>query len=146
MTARLIVLAGLVSVEKAFLAAELGAFWAQQGLSVVILDNIARIAIDAETVGGARVTRASGDVLPHLPYILEQADADVLILAASETLAPDAVFTAVGALDNVRVTVLGLVDTRTCDCFPHIRAQLEAESDAVIHMPYALDAVLALLD
>lgn len=145
MTARLIVLAGLVSVEKAFLAAELGTFWAQQGLSVVILDNIARIAIDPETVGGARVMRAAEDVLPHLPYILAQTDADVMILAVSETLAPDTLFTALGTLDDVRLTVLGLVDTRTCDCFPHIRAQLEAESDAVIHMPYTLDAVLALL-
>lgn len=146
MTPRLIVLAGLVSVEKAFLAAELGTHWAQHGLSVAILDNIARIAIDPETVGGAQVTRAAGDVLPHLPYILAQADADVMIMAASETLAPDALFTELALIDGVQVTILGLIDLRTCDCFPHIRKLLEAESDAVIHMPYDLNAVLALLD
>lgn len=145
MTARLIVLAGLPSIEKAFLAAELGAFWAQQGLSVAILDNIARIAIDPETVGRARVTRAAGDMLPHLPYLLTQTPADRVIFAASETLPTDALFAALDSLDGVRVTVAGLIDTRTCDCFPHMRAQLEADADTVIHIPYDLRAVVAAL-
>ncbi len=146
MTAHLIVLAGLPSMEKALLAAELGAFWAQQGLAVTILDNIARLAIDPETVCGAQVMRVAGEALPHLAHLLAQTRADTVIFAVSETVPIDALFATLSALDGVRVTVAALIDTRTCDCFPHLRAQLEADADVVIRLPYDLRAAVAALD
>lgn len=144
---KLIVLAGLVAVEKAQLAAELANAWSGAGQRVLLLDNITRIAIDQEWVAAAHIERHTGSILPRLAAILAQANAGTVILAASETIAPDDLFSAIDGLPAaLQIVTLALIDLRTCDCFPHLRALLEDYADLVVNLPYDTGALLAALD
>jgi hypothetical protein len=140
---KLIVLTGLVAVEKAELALELAEHYRQQGQSVTVLDNIARMPIQTNAVS---VQRIEGDSLTQLSYWLTRANSDVVIFAVSEQVHPDTLFV---TLDNlyhqsatIEIQTLALIDTRTCDCFPHVRESLEAYADVVVMLPYSLNEVL----
>lgn len=130
---RLIVLAGLVSVEKTELAARLAGHYTQAGLSVTLLDNGSRLP--AQIHGALRV----GDLRAELLPLLQAVTSEVVILAASETLLPDDLFVLLSdmkqQLSGLTVQTIALIDTRTCDCFPQFRLSLEAEADVVIHLP-----------
>ena len=139
-------LTGLVSVEKGELAAQLAEHFAGQGQTVTVLDNISRLPVEHPT-NGVTVQRMEGDVLSQLPDLLLSMCSDVVVFAVSEQAHPDDVFTALAALhdhyDEVEVRTLALIDLRTCDCFPHVREQLELYADNVLMLPYKLDEVLS---
>jgi hypothetical protein len=140
---KLIVLTGLVAVEKAELALELAEHYVQNGQSVTVLDNIARIAIQTNAIP---VWRIEGDSLTQLSYWLTRANSDVVIFVVSEQVHPDTLFVALDNLhnqfDTIEIQTLALIDTRTCDCFPHVRESLEEYADVVVMLPYSLDEVL----
>lgn len=142
---KLIVLCGLVSVEKISLALHLSQALAQAGWRVTLLDNIARLAISTEEAA-VPLVRVSGDILPQLPALLRSDDSDVVIFTASEELTPDALFVALAdlqaQLDNLQVQTIAMIDLRTCDCFPHLREQFEQNADLVLHMPFVVEEVL----
>jgi hypothetical protein len=136
---------GLVSVEKAELAALAANHVTGSGRRAVIFDGGARLRVDSEWVAAARLVRLDG--LAQLPGLLAASDEDVAILAAPETAATDAVFAALAALERpgLTLTTAALIDLRTCDCFPNLRAELEASADVTLAIPYALpDALHAL--
>lgn len=133
------VLAGLVSVEKAEMAAALARHLTQAGQSVTIIDHSRRVPLAADAAADVPVIRLTGDLQTGLLPLLAGLTSAVIILTVSETLAPDALFT---LLDDVRqqrpdldVRTAALIDSRTCDCFPHFRASLEAGSDVIVRLP-----------
>lgn len=138
---------GLVSVEKAELAAQIANHVTGSGRRGVIFDGGARLRVDSEWVTAARLARLDADGLARLPDLLAASDEDVAILAAPETAATDAVFAALAALERpgLAITTAALIDLRTCDCFPNLREELESSADVTLAIPYALsDALRAL--
>lgn len=142
---RVIVLAGLVVIEKIDLAVELSEHFAEQGERVTVLDNITRLPIDPERVFRPSYQRVNGDVLDSLPDVLSEIDADTVIFVASENYTPDDLFIALDELSAYDVQALALLDLRTCDCFPNMRRLFEDYADTVLHMPYDLEDVIARL-
>lgn len=140
---RVIVLTGLVSVEKAQLAQDLAhEFQAEQ--SVTIIDNIARLPIDTSLP--ALIKRFEGDIVPQFAEIVSEAHSDILIIALSEQTHPEKLFV---ATDNLReanpdwqIYTLAMIDIRTCDCFPNVRQALEMYADISVMIPYQLDDIV----
>jgi hypothetical protein len=144
----LIVLMGLMSIEKAELAALLANHVTASGRSAVIIDGVQRMNVDREWVALARLVRLGTDGgLAGLPALVSASSEEVAILAAPETAPPDAVFAALAALDRpgLTITTAALIDLRTCDCFPHLREELESSADVTVELPYALPDVLRAL-
>ncbi len=139
----LIVLTGLVSVEKTQLAVHLARHYAEQGQRVTVLDNIARLPMDSDPFDQPPM-RIAGDISRLLPQVLDHVQADVAILAASEAANPDDLFVALDALHDthpaIRPWTVALIDTRTCDCFPQIRERLEMYADRVATLPVDWEA------
>lgn len=140
---KLIVLTGLVVIEKINLTVELADFYLKQGQSVSIIDNIARIPIDTE-VAPVMPVRINGDITQQTKIIAEQ-NSDIVLLAVSESTNPDTLFTSLellrDTLPNLEIFTIALIDLRTCDCFPNVRERLELYADQVVMMPYKLEEV-----
>ncbi|MAS36481.1 MAG: hypothetical protein CL610_20930 [Anaerolineaceae bacterium] len=141
---RLIVLAGLVSVEKTELAVMLAQYFVRRGQTVTLIDNVSRTPMPP--VEAVQQVRIEDDPAPVLLSTLENLTSDVVIFAASETVPPDVLFL---LLDDVQqqlpalaVQTLALIDTRTCDCFPQFRVSLESYADGVINLPVEWASVL----
>ncbi|GAB5490782.1 MAG: hypothetical protein Phog2KO_09970 [Phototrophicaceae bacterium] len=141
---KVIVLTGLVSIEKAQLTRDLATYFTDEK-SVVVIDNIARLALEdsPETV---TVKRYSEDISKKLGAILQENPSDIAIVALSEQAHPEKLFIELDDLqeqrDDWQIYTLALIDTRTCDCFPNVREALELYADISIMMPYSLDEVL----
>lgn len=142
---KLIVLMGLVSVEKHEAAQMLAQHYNEQGQTVALLDNVARLPLTVNAMPES-AQRLDGDALTQLPHVLARSEADVVILALSERAEPAASFVALDALyDHVvdlNLQILALIDTRTCDCFPNVRESLELHADAVLNLPISYQDLL----
>lgn len=142
---KLVVLAGLITVEKIQLARELASFFKQQALKVLVLDNVARLPMKPGNFD-VPVQRITDDITIQLKHLLQNSDADLLILALSEQIHPDDCFIMLENLSDtiaeIDIRSIALLDTRTCDCFPNLRENLEQYADLSIYLPYRLDEVL----
>jgi hypothetical protein len=134
---RLTAVLGLVVQEKINYVRDRATHLHEQGQRVRVLDHIARLPIDPASVP-CPVQRINGTIqAQHIHAHTSVASGiDELLLAVSETAHPDEVFATLAWLDTVQLTTVALIDTRTCDCFPHVREKLEALADSVIHLPY----------
>lgn len=136
---RLIVLAGLVSVEKIELAVELGQYLVDTGSTVTIIDNVRRLAVDEFGLNSTALIRLGGELRDSLLSALEAATTDVALLAVAETMPPDDLFLLLhdlrDSLPGLEIQTLALIDTRTCDCFPQLRVSLEEGADVVVNLP-----------
>lgn len=145
---KMIVLTGLVSIEKVQLTRDLVQYFANDK-SIIIIDNIARVAIDnlPDTVS---IKRYDGNITKKLSEIVHEAPADIVIVAISEQAHPEKLFVALDDLQEQQsdweIYTLALIDTRTCDCFPNVREALELYADVSVMMPYELDEVLTYVD
>jgi hypothetical protein len=142
---RVIVLAGLVSVEKIELAAVLAKRLIDAGQTVTVIDHQSRMPLHDVRFDGTLRARIDGDLQDGLLPALTDAVSDAVLLLVSETVPPDDLFT---LLDDARraapaldVYTLALIDTRTCDCFPEFRVTLEAYADEVVRLPAVWDDV-----
>lgn len=141
---KLIVLTGLVVIEKMHLTQELATHFEKRGKKVFILDNIARLPMKHE-ISNVVVQRITGDITIQLKDILHNLDADIVLLASSEQGHPDNLFTTFDTLSDtldINILTLALIDLRTCDCFPTVRETLEQYADVSILLPYKMDEVL----
>ena len=77
---KLIVLTGLVSVEKIEIAQDLASFFNKQGMKVAVLDNVARLLMNPKEFS-IPVQQIAGDITLELEKVLFQMEADVVILA-----------------------------------------------------------------
>lgn len=138
---KLIVLTGLVAFEKIQLAAEL----AQVFPEARVIDNVARLAMDSE-IFASPVERIVGDILPHLPRLLEDLP-EMTILGVSEEVNPHALAIVLESImarqPELEIITIALIDLRTCDCFPSLRQAFEETADVSFLMPYNLAEVLA---
>ncbi len=142
---KVIVLTGLVSIEKAQLARDLANHFSDK--RVTIIDNIARLPIDP--IDDAQIKRYEEDITKQLPEILHKVPADIAIVAISEQVHPEKLFIALDDLQEQsdwQIYTLALIDTRTCDCFPNVREALELYADISVMMPYKIDEVLTYVD
>ena len=136
---RLIVLSGLVTVEKIDLAVELAEHFTQQEQSVTIIDNGQRLRIKDDGLNDAALVRLDDDLAESLLPALDVITSDVTLLVVSEIVQPETLFTLLDEVRQVRpdveVQTLALIDTRTCDCFPQYRATLEDYADLTVNLP-----------
>jgi hypothetical protein len=146
---RLIMLSGLVTVEKIDLAVELAEHYTKQRQSVTVIDNGQRLSIHERDLDAASFIRLEDDLSESLLPALDSITSDVTVLVATETAQPDALFT---LLDEVRqarpeleVQTLALIDTRTCDCFPQFRLALEDYADVTVNLPAEVGEVVEAL-
>lgn len=141
---KLIVLTGLVSIEKIQFAGEL----AQAFPHARIIDNVARLAMNSEAFAQP-IERITGDILPELPVLLAEQH-ERTILAVSEETNPHALFETLETISamqsELEILTIALIDLRTCDCFPHLREALEQAADISLLLPYNLAEVLAYVD
>ncbi len=146
---RLIVLTGLVAVEKLHLAAELADHYTATGDTVTIIDNVSRLTFEAVQSATVDVVRLEGDLSGQLLSMLRETRSSLVVLTVSETTPPDKLFLLLDDMQTHRpdldVQTLALVDTRTCDCFPVVRETLEDYADATFHLPVTLAEVLGTL-
>ena len=143
---KVIVLTGLVSIEKAQLARELAKYFLKNK-SVTIIDNIARIYV--EELDSILIKRYEENITRKLPEILHGQPSDIVIVALSEQAHPEKLFVALDDLQEQsewEIYTLALIDTRTCDCFPNVREALELYADVSVMMPYELDEVVSYVD
>jgi len=138
---KLVVLIGLVSIEKLHLTVELAQLCTEWGISVAVIDNVARLALDPEWLSGEEhLVRLEGDLHHYLHDTLEHLQAEVVLIAVSEASNLHDLFIyleSIREMDRVQdIQTLGLVDLRTCDCFPNLRMLLESYADASFLAPF----------
>ncbi len=124
---------GLVTIEKNQVAGDLARHFLANGLSVTLLDT--GLTIPLEAAAGAVLHRITGDTLATLPQ------ADVVLIAFRETANPEDIAVELADVKAEMISV-ALIDTRTCDCFPHVREALEENADVVVYLPYVADELL----
>ena len=143
---KLIALMGLVVVEKIEMLEALAQAAASR---VVVIDQTRRLHADPARLSGAEYIRLGDDLAAELPPLLDDLEADLLLLAVSETTPPDETFVLLDSLSashpDLEIQTLALVDTRTCDCFPQTRQSLEASADTVVNLPADVEAILEAL-
>lgn len=146
---RLIVLTGLVVVEKIDLALDLARHTSTAGKTVTIIDNVRRLAVDDVPLDTVTLVRLDGDLRDGLLPLLDDVTSDVTLLAVAETVRPDDLFVLLNDLRDhlpgIEVQTLALIDERTCDCFPQLRVLLEDYADVTVNLPVTLDEVVAQL-
>ncbi|RMG85499.1 MAG: hypothetical protein D6712_09320 [Chloroflexi bacterium] len=139
-----IVLMGLVSIEKGDLAIALAEHYTAQGKRVVVVDNLRRVGIDPEQLSAATYHAVRGELAAALPTLPA---ADVMIIATAEDAEPEALYIALqdwGAQQpHISLETVALIDLRTCDCFPHMRALLEQLADTTLYAPFHLQDLFA---
>ncbi|GAB1420943.1 hypothetical protein MASR2M15_10710 [Anaerolineales bacterium] len=130
-------LLGLVMVEKAQYALHLMEETLKANGSVQIVDNMVGIGISPEAVAtGVTYLHVAGDIRYDLALLVEEAEVDHLIIAVSEHCNLPALFSEIANFSfthsDLTVECIGLIDLRTCDCFPNLRELLERECDHII--------------
>lgn len=144
---KLIALIGLVSIEKIELAIALATHYTwESDESVMLIDNVARLAIDRARLSDEPLIRVKDDLSEKLVDVLQDVHTDVVIMAVSEAAELDKLFFNLEGLlvqmPDIDLRTLGLIDLRTCDCFPHLREKLENYSDVHFLAPFDVNAVI----
>jgi hypothetical protein len=138
-----------VTAEKIELVLELARQHADAGRTVTVIDNVRRLKVDRAGLASVELIRLDGDLRDHLVEVVESMTSDVVLLAVSETARLDDLFVLLNdlrdQLPEVAVQTLALIDTRTCDCFPQLREQLEDYADVVVNLPVGADEVMEYL-
>lgn len=147
---KVIALIGLVIIEKIQLTIDLATHitW-KTDHDVTIIDNGARMAIDPIHLSDEPLMRVSGDITDSLADVLKSVSTEIVLVAVSETAELDNLFVALDiiaeTMPDIDLTSIGLIDLRTCDCFPHLREKLEDYADAHFLAPFELSEVLHVL-
>lgn len=149
---QLITITGLATYEKAQLAHDLAHTLAARGQGVTIIDNSNRREL--ESTDRVDVTRiAGGCVCCSLPGKLYKTmatvQANTVILIASESAHPESLMAVMANLvagqPEIEVKTIGVIDDRTCNCFPHLHEIMEDYADLTLRRPFNLDDALAIL-
>ena len=147
----LIAFIGLVTIEKIRLVQDLARYYTwDAGQSVTIIDNVARMAIDPVHLSGETLIRFEDDISDKLAFILKEHGDDVVLLAISETAHLDELLVTFDEVTttnpDIQLHTIGLLDLRTCDCFPHYREQLESYTETTLLAPFSVNAVLGAMN
>lgn len=147
---KVVALIGLLSIEKIQLTIDLAThFTWNMNQSVTIIDNVSRMAIDPVHLNDEPLIRIKGDITQNLTDTLATIQSDIVLIAVSETAELDSLFITLdmmtGQLPQVDLITIGLIDLRTCDCFPHLREKLEDYADVGFLAPFDVDEVLEVI-
>lgn len=143
-----VALVGLVSIEKIQLVIELATHYTwDTDKTVTVIDNVSRLAIDPVQLSDEPLIRVNGDVTEGLVDRLRNIDSDIILIAVSESAELENLFVSLDILTeqlpHIKLTTIGLIDLRTCDCFPHIRENLEDYADVHFLAPFNVNGILA---
>lgn len=147
---KVIALIGLVIIEKIQLTIDLATHitW-KTDFDVTIIDNGARMVIDPVHLSDEPLIRVSGDITDSLADVLQSISTEIVLVAVSETAELDNLFVTLDIIaermSDIDLTTIGLIDLRTCDCFPHLREKLEDYADVHFLAPFELSEVLNVL-
>lgn len=148
---RLIVLTGLVTVEKIDLGLALAHHFATRE-PVALVDHMGSINIAQDRINASRIKliRLNESISQGLTAILYNARYRVILFITAPTIAPDILLTTLSHLQDtmpsLAIYTLALVDNRTCDCFPAVRQLYEETADAVVHLPEDGSTVINLVN
>ena len=149
---KLIAITGLAAYEKAQLAQDMAHTMTQEGQRVTIIDNSNRK--DIQPVDGVTVERIAGGCvccsLPGKLYkMMAHVDSDAVLLVTSESAHPESLMM---VLDNLSagqagldIQTIGVIDDRTCDCFPHLHEMMESYNDVTLRLPFEYKEIQAML-
>lgn len=148
---KVIALVGLVSIEKIQLTIDLATHYTwETDQTVTVIDNVARLAIDPAQLSDEPLLRITGDITKTLTDTLRDVDTDIIIIAVSESAELDTLFVSLDimseTLPNIDLTTIGLVDLRTCDCFPNLREKLEDYADIHVLAPFNAEVVVGAIE
>lgn len=153
----LIVLTGLPTKEKGWLARDLARHYTANGQRVAVLDNanIAdELAVLTERIelvpmrGGCACCAVAGKLYQSVAALGDSVD--TAIMAANNQTH---IGSLAAVLDNliagnrtpITVTTVALVDDRTTCCFPYVAETLEATADVTLLAPFDVNVLLAAL-
>ena len=147
---KVVALIGLVSIEKIQLVTQLASHYNwNTDQSLTIIDNVARMAIDPVNLSDETLIRVNGDITAGLVDLLHDVQTDVVLIAVSEAAELDNLFISLDImteeLPHVELKTLGLIDLRTCDCFPHLREKLEDYADVHFLAPFDVHEILGVI-
>ena len=144
---KVIALVGLVSIEKIQLTIQLATYFTwDTDKTVTVIDNVSRMAIDYAELNDEPLIRINGDITHNLVDRLADIHTDIVLMAVSEAAELDNLFVSLDMmteqLPDVDLTTIGLIDLRTCDCFPHLREKLEDYADVHFLAPFDVNNLL----
>mgnify|MGYP003640109779 CR=1 FL=1 len=147
---KVVVLIGLVSIEKIQLVIELATHYTwETDKTVTVIDNVARLAIDPVQLSDEPLIRVNNDITEGLTDRIRDINSDIVLIAVSESAELDNLFVSLDimteALPHVDLLTIGLIDLRTCDCFPNIREKLEDYADVHFLAPFDVDGVIGVI-
>lgn len=145
-----IALVGLVSIEKIQLVIEVATHYTWDTDKIVtVIDNVARMAIDPVQLSDEPLIRVNGDITEGLVERLQAINSNIVLIAVSESADLDNLFVSLDIvteqLPHINLTTIGLIDLRTCDCFPHIREKLEDYADVQFLAPFDVNEILSVI-
>lgn len=148
---KVVALVGLVSIEKIQLVIELATHYTwQTDKTVTIIDNVARLTIDPVQLSDEPLIRVNGDLTEGLTDRLRHINSDIVLIAVSESSELDNLFVSLDImteeLPHIDLITIGLIDLRTCDCFPHIRETLEDYADVHFLAPFDVNEILGVIN
>ena len=146
-----IALIGLVAIEKIQLIIQLATYYTQEtSKTVTVIDNVSRLAIDPVQLSDEPLIRVNGDITAGLVERLRNIHSDIVLIAVSESAELDHLFVSLDImseqLPHIDLLTVGLIDLRTCDCFPHLREKLEDYADVYLLAPFDVNVILSAIN
>ncbi len=148
---KVIALIGLVAIEKIQLTVDLATYYTwQTDKTVTVIDNVSRLAIDPAQLSDEPLIRVKDELRETLIDQLPQINSDVVIVAVSEAAELDQLFISLDVMTetiaDVDLVTVGLVDLRTCDCFPNLRVKLEDYADMHFLAPFNAEDIIGVIE
>jgi hypothetical protein len=148
---KVVALVGLVSIEKIQLVIDLATHYTwNTDKTVTIIDNVARLAIDPVQLSDEPLIRVNDDLTEGLTDRIRDINSDIVLIAVSESAELDKLFISLDImteqLPHIDLLTVGLVDLRTCDCFPHIREKLEDYADVYFLAPFEVNEIRGVIN
>lgn len=148
---KVIALIGLVAIEKIQLVIEVATHYTwETDKTVTVIDNVARLAIDRVQLSDEPLIRVNGDITEGLVDKVRNINSDIVLMAVSESAELDNLFVSLDImteqLPHIDLTTIGLIDLRTCDCFPQLRENLEDYTDVHFLAPFDVNAMISIIN
>jgi len=148
---RVVAFVGLVSIEKIQLVIELATHYTwETDKTITIIDNVARLAIDPVQLSDEPLIRINDDLTERLTDRIRDINSDIVLIAVSESAELDKLFIALDImsekLPHIDLLTIGLIDLRTCDCFPQIRENLEDYAEVHFLAPFDVSEVITVIN
>lgn len=141
---KLIALTGIVGSQKAQFAIDIAMALQNSEIRVGIIDNGDHSAIPA--IQSVLIHRLIEGFDERIYNEIQRMACDVILLVVSESTHPESLVMVLERLQDLlpdlTISLMALIDDRTCDCFPHLRMLLEDFADITLHAPFDVNQIL----